>query len=178
MVMKNNRTGNEIKPDLEGIALWRDHYNYFTDEQPETDEGADILEEWLSFDLYWAHVGSHPFKIGDRIILFNHEATPELPSSVSAVDPIEIVDIGPLEIREQDGDLTHFIAYRRLKGFRPVALSLDPILELRSQGIIRSIADLQHRKKLSQEEWDQIVRTFKLRQQQAEAEERLNEMTS
>ena len=172
--MKNNKTVNERKPDPEGIALWRDNYDYFTDDQPETDEGGNIIDKWNDFNLYWAHVGPHLFKVGDRIILFDHEATPELPSSVPAVEAIEVVDIGPSEIREEDGDFTHFIAYRRLKGFRPVALSLDPILDLRSQGLITNIADLLHRKKLSSEEWDQIVRTLKLRQEQPESEKQPN----
>jgi hypothetical protein len=168
--MTINQTVSKEIPDPQGIAFWRDNYYCFSDFQPETEEGFSILESWNDFDLYWAYVGPNPFKVGDRIILFNDEATPELPSSVSAITAIEVVDIGPAEIREQYGDLTHFIAYRRLKGFRPVALSLDPILELRSQGIFKSIGDLQHRKKLSQEEWDQIVMTFKLRQAQADPE--------
>lgn len=168
--MTINQAVNEEKPDLEGIAFWRDNYYCFSDFQPETEEGFSIVESWNDFDLYWAYVGPNLFKVGDRIILFNDEATPELPSSVSGVTAIEVVDIGPAEIREEDCNFAYFIAYRRLKGFRPVALSLDPILELRSQGIFKTIGDLQHRKKLFQEEWDQIVRAFKLRQEQAEIE--------
>jgi hypothetical protein len=169
-LMTTDQNSSKEKPDLEGISFWRDYYDFFTDEQPQTDEGDSISAQWGELDLYWRHVGPHPFKIGDRIILFNDEATPDLPSSVSAVTAIEVVDIGPAEIREQDGDLSHFIAYRRLKGFKPVPLSLDPILELRPRGILSSIADLQNRKKLSSEEWDQIVKSFNLRQEQAETE--------
>ena len=74
------------------------------------------------------------------------------------VNAIEVIDVGPSEIKIPDSDFSHFIAYRRLKGYAPVELSLDHVLELRSQGLIKSIADLQRRKKLSQEEWDKFVR--------------------
>jgi len=181
--MKNNKDCNEKKSDLEGIAFWVDSYTCHTKHDHEGNfllnavdapEATEVICMWEGLDIEWSLLGPHPFKLGDRIILFNYYEE----GCDSMVHAIEVIDIGPSEIKIPDSDFSHFIAYRKLKGCAPVKLSLDHVLKLRSQGLITGFADLQCRKKLSQEEWDQFVRTFKLRQAQAEPEERLNEKTS
>ena len=93
------------------------------------------------------------------------------------VHAIEVIDVGPSEITIPDSGFSHFIAYRTLKGYAPVNCP-DQVLDLISQGLITTMADLLHRKKLSREEWDQLVRTLKLRQEQAEAEKHPRGKTS
>ena len=169
--MKNNKIANERKPDLKGTAFWIDNYarhikddhgNFLLD-GVDAPEAIDVICIWEELKIDWSYLGPHPFKVGDRVILCNYEEE-------AMVHAIEVIDVGLSEIKIPDSDFSHFIDYRTLKGCAPVKLSLDPVLELRSQGLITSIADLQCRKELSQEEWDQFVRTLKLRQEQAEAE--------
>jgi hypothetical protein len=186
MVMKKNRKGNERKPDPEGIAFWIDNYdrhikddhgNFLLDgiDAPGT---YDVTGIWEELGIDWSYIGPHPFKVGDRIILFNYREETSDSIVRALVHAIEVIDVGPSELKIPGFYFSHFIAYRTLKGCAPVKLSLDHVLELRSQGLITSIPDLQRRKKLSQEEWDGFVRIFKLRQEQPEVEKHHGGKTS
>lgn len=170
--MKNNKTGLEIKPDAEGIDFWLDDYTLYTMnwdgnfilDGVDAPEAKDVISMWERFHIDWAFVGPHHFKPGDRIIQFNCSEEEQTPGPM--VLAIEVIEVGPSEISIPYFDFSNFIAYRKLKGYAPVELSLDHVLELQSQGLITGFADLQRRKKLSQEEWDKFVRTLKLRQEQ------------
>lgn len=172
--MKNNKTHHDIKPDAEGTNFWFDNYTRYTMnwdgnfilDGVDAPEAKDVLLMWEDFHIDWAFVGPHRFKAGDRIIQFNCSEEEQKPGPT--VQAIEVIEVGPSEIRIPYFDFSHFIAYRKLKGYAPVELSPDHVVELRAQGLIMGFADLQHCKKLSQEEWDKFVRTLKLRQGQAE----------
>ena len=172
--MKNNKTHHEIKPDAEATGFWSDNYTRYTMncegnfilDAVEAPEAEDVISMWERFHIDWAFVGPHRFKAGDRIIQFNCGEEEQEPGPM--VHVIEVIEVGPPEIKIPDADFSHFIAYRKLKGHAPVELSLDHVLELQSQGLIMGYADLQHCRKLSQEEWYKFVRTLKLRQEQAE----------
>ena len=161
--MKTNKS-SKAKSGLERNALWRDCDDYFDYNDPPDDfrEAHELIGMWKAFRLDWARVKPHPFSAGDKVILFSFAETT---SGYPEVGVIEVVHIGHSESKDNQRDLSQFIAYRKPEGFTEWReLSLEQVLDLMDKGFVKDFPDLQKPERLSPEEWDEFIKVLNLRE--------------